>query len=53
MIDALGPDGKKITREWAYTPESGYTVALEDDKRPGVKVQTTTEVFAVALDNHS
>lgn len=45
QIDALGPKGKQLTREWAYTPKSGLTVALASDKRAGVKVQTTTEAF--------
>lgn len=38
----------KLVAEWAYTPQSGLTVVLEDDKRPAVKVQTTQEVFAGA-----
>lgn len=49
QIDALGPDGKKLTREWAYTPESGLTVAMASDKRAGVKVTSTVEAFAGAL----
>lgn len=48
-IDKLGPKGKTLTREWAYTPQSGLTVALETDKRQGVKVQSTTEAFPNAL----
>jgi len=39
----------KLVAEWAYTPQSGLTVALEEDKRSAVKVQTTQEVFADAV----
>lgn len=48
-LEKLGPSAKSLVREWAYTPQSGLTVALDTDKRPGVKVQSTTEVFASAL----
>jgi hypothetical protein len=44
-IDKLGAAAKKLTKEFAYTPTSGLTVALEDDNRPAVKVQSTQEAF--------
>lgn len=45
-IEALGNEAKKLVREWAYTPNTGYTVVLESDKRPAVKPQTSQEAFA-------
>lgn len=49
-IDALA---KTTVREYAYTPLTGFTVALASDKRPAVKIQTTVEAFpnAAALAN--
>lgn len=48
-MERVSPEAKQLVREWAYTPESGLTVALDSDKRPAVKVQTTAEVFAGAI----
>lgn len=48
-IEKLGSDAKALVKEWAYTPESGLTVALEGDKKPGVKVKSMTETFAAAI----
>jgi hypothetical protein len=48
-IEKLGPAAKALVKEYAYTPESGLTVALADDNRVGVKVQTTTEIFGAAV----
>lgn len=48
-LEKLGPDAKTLVKEWAYTPSSGLTVALADDRRVAVKVQTTTEIFAGAV----
>lgn len=49
QIESLGPEAKKVVSEWAYTPQTGLTVALAADKRPAVKVQTTQEAFGAAL----
>lgn len=48
-IDKISPAAKALTREWAYTPDTGLTVALETDRRSAVKVQSTTEAFAGAV----
>lgn len=48
-MEALGPDIKKLVKEYAYTPQSGLTVAPESDKRPAVKVLTSTEVFGGSI----
>jgi len=50
QIEALGEVAKKLVHEYAYTPQSGYTVAPITDKRPGVEVQTITEAFKAAID---
>ncbi len=49
QIAAMGPAAKKLINEWAYTPQTGLTVALATDDRPGVKVQSTTEAFGGAV----
>lgn len=36
QIDAL-PGGKEFTREWAFAPQTGYSVALASDPRTAVK----------------
>lgn len=52
-IERLSAAAKAWVKEHAYTPESGLTVALDDDKRPGVKMRSLKETFAAALDNES
>lgn len=49
-IDKLGATGKAFTKEYAYTPQTGLTVAAADDSRIGVKVQTSKEAFQNSLD---
>jgi hypothetical protein len=46
QIADLGPEGKKFVKEYAYSPNTGFTVALEDDTRVGVKVQSASEAFS-------
>lgn len=48
-MEKVGGDAKALVKEWAYTPTSGLTVALEGDNRPAVKVMSTTDTFAAAL----
>lgn len=50
-IDKLGATGKEFTKEYAYTPQTGLTVALEDDNRIAVKVQTTDQAFGKVIAN--
>lgn len=40
---------KPLVNEWSYTPESGLTVALADDKRVGVKPQPMADTFKAAV----
>lgn len=48
-LEKLGAEAKAFVREYAYTPQSGLTVATDDDKRPAVKVQTTEQAFGKAI----
>lgn len=50
-MEKVSAGAKTLVHEWAYTPQTGLTVADEDDNRPEVKVQTSTEAFAAALAN--
>ena len=52
-IEKLGPAAKALVREWAYTPESGLTVAKWDDKRPAVVIKTVQEVFGKFVNDAS
>jgi hypothetical protein len=42
-IDKLGPEGKKFVAQWAFVPDTGFTMAPENDKRE--EVQLTGEEF--------
>ncbi len=47
-VEKLSPDAKALVKEWAYSPLKGTTVALADDKRPGITVQHTPAAEAFA-----
>lgn len=49
-LDKLGAGGKEFTRQFAYTPQTGLTVAAESDNRVAVKVPTTSEAFGKAIE---
>lgn len=53
QMEKIDATAKKMVHEYAYTPQSGYTVASVDDKRPGVAIQSVTEVFSKALDTET
>lgn len=44
-MEKINSVAKAKVREYSYTPVGNLTVATEDDKRPGVKVQTLTELM--------
>lgn len=46
QLEALGEQAKEVVKEWAYSPNTGLTVALSADKRVGVKVETPANTFA-------
>lgn len=50
-LEKLGPKAKEFVKEHAYMPVTGLTVALEGDKRTGIKVQSAQERFGAALAN--
>lgn len=50
-MEKIGMEAKELVREYAYTPQSGLTVAGDDDKRIAVKVETSTQAFAGAIKN--
>lgn len=43
------PGGKVFSHEWAYQPEAGLTIALENDPRKAVEVKSATETFGAAI----
>ena len=45
----LGGAEAEFVKQYAYTPVTGLTVALETDRRPGVKVQTVQERLDPAI----
>lgn len=49
QIEELTGD-KALTKQWAYTPESGPTVALAEDPRPARKINVA-ETFAHMLED--
>lgn len=48
-IDKIGATGKQFTMEFAFTPQTGLTVAPEDDNRIGVKVESSQQAFGAAV----
>lgn len=52
-MEKIDAAAKKMVHEYAYTPQSGYTVTLADDKRPAVTIQKVTQAFAQTLENNN
>ncbi len=48
-MEKLDAEAKALVKKWAHTPNTGLTVALESDKRPAVKVQSSQETFGAAV----
>lgn len=48
-LEKLSPAAKAWVKEHAYLPKTGLTVALWDDPKPAVRVQTTKEAFGDAI----
>jgi hypothetical protein len=48
-VEKLGASAQALVREWAYTPDRGFTLAPRTDKRAEVTVQPGSEVFSKAL----
>ena len=49
QMSEIDGEAAKLVKEYAYTPQTGLTVALEIDKRPAVKVESTTAIFEDAV----
>jgi hypothetical protein len=49
-LEKLGETAKALVREYAYTPQTGLTVATDDDKRVAVKVQSSQQAFGAAVE---
>lgn len=47
-MEKISSAAKELVKEYAYKPESGLTVADEDDKRGAVKVASASATFASA-----
>ena len=50
-LEKLGAEAKEFVKEYAYTPQTGLTVAVDTDKRVAVKVETTEQAFGAAIKN--
>jgi hypothetical protein len=46
QMEELGGDAKKFVSEFAYTPDTGFTVALADDRRVSVSRPKAAETFS-------
>ncbi len=48
-MEKIDAGAKELVKEWAYTPQSGLTIALESDPRIGVKVESSASTFGAAV----
>ena len=46
VVEKLSPSAKALVKLLAYTPQTGYTLADMDSKKPAVKVQPASVTFA-------
>lgn len=49
QLSEVSAEAKKFVAEYAYMPVTGLTVALADDKRSAITIQSARDRFAVAL----
>lgn len=50
QMEKLNDAAKKLVHEYAYVPQTGYSVAGPDDRRDAVKIETVAEKFAGYLE---
>lgn len=50
QMEKIDAAAKKLVHEYAFTPQSGYTVASINDKRPAVAAISPTETFKATLE---
>lgn len=48
-MEKISTEAAALVKEYAYTPDNGTTVALLDDRRPAVIVQSPTQTFSGAV----
>lgn len=53
QIDALGSKAKVLTKELAYAPQTGFTVAKWGDKRASITIQTAAQAFVAYAGGNS
>jgi hypothetical protein len=46
QMEELGQEAKSLVKTWAYTPQTGLTVARYDDRRSAIKITKPSEQFA-------
>ena len=49
-LEKLSPEAKAFVKEFAYMPQTGYTVAPMSDPKPAVKITKASETFSAAVD---
>lgn len=50
QMEQIDPVAKEWVKQWAYAPASGLTLALESDKREGIRPAKPSTTFAEALE---
>lgn len=50
-MEKISPEAKALVKEYAFTPDTGLTVALTSDQRVGVVLKKPSEAFADAIAN--
>jgi hypothetical protein len=51
QIEKLGADAKELVKQWAFTPNTGFSVAPREDKRHEVTVEPGSSKFAEFASN--
>lgn len=49
-LEELGAKAKPLTKQWAYSPDAGYTTASISDKRKVVSLQKPVEAYQAYLE---
>lgn len=49
-LEKVSPQAKDFVKEFAYLPQTGYTVAPMDDPRAAIKIEKASDTFASAVE---
>ncbi len=49
-VEKISPEAKGLVAEWAFTPQTGVTIALTSDKRAEIKVLEAKDAFKTAIE---